>query len=321
MLGGLSGKASLISHERKIAGDSILVLDSGKSLFKGKSHKKKSSLIQARGIAKAYMLMDYDAVAVSASDILNGELFLEETLDDGFPWISANLINKDGQPVTKSHVLKTINSLKIAIIGLTDKVGSPSKYSTIEYQTPLATLLKELTSQSDMIVLLSNLQSTVNQQIATQFPDIDIIFSSDRSLGKMAPKVLKNTLITQTSSRGKYLGKLDIEWNSGNGWYNDRLLPLSQLIKRKASIEFQLTEITKNTNASNEKKISRLQLQQQRLEKEIENRRIQEEERAARPSNRHKLSFIPVQPTNSPKSIESIVQNIDQTIKDQRKTN
>jgi 2',3'-cyclic-nucleotide 2'-phosphodiesterase (5'-nucleotidase family) len=299
----------------------LLVLDSGKSLFKGNNNNKQIPLIQARGIAKAYILMGYDAIALSASDVMNGDLFLKETLNDGFPWISANVVDNNGQPITRPYILKTINSIKIAIIGLTDTLLVAGQYSTIDYTSPLTTLLNQLTAESDMIILLSNLQANVNQEIAKQFPEIDIIFSSDRSLGKMAPKVVNNTLITQTSSRGKYLGKLDVEWNNGNTWYNDRLLPLSELTKRRAIIEFQLRQLENNTDTSNKKKVSRLQLQQQRLEKEIENRTAQEEENAGHPYNKHRLRFVPVQPTHSPISIESIVENIDKTIKEQATTN
>lgn len=265
--------------------------------------------------------MGYDAVSLSASDLMYGDLFLKETLQSGFPWISANVVDKTGQPLTKSYILKTINSLKIAIIGLTDTLPADSQYSTIEYTLALTTLLKQLTAESDIIILLSSLQANVNQTIAKQFPEIDIIFSSDRSLGKMAPKVINKTLITQTSSRGKYLGKLNIEWNSGNAWHNDRLLPLSKLIKRRTTIESQLTQLENNTAQSNKKKVSRLQLQQQRLEKQIESRKAQEEKNGGRANNKHRLSFIPVQPTKTPQSIESIVADIDKTIKEQTATN
>ena len=300
----------------------MLVLDSGKSLFKGNNNNKQIPIIQARGIAKAYILMGYDAIALSASDVMNGELFIKETLNDGFPWISANVVDNKGQPITKPYIIKTINSIKIAIIGLTDTILVAGQYSTIDYTSPLTTLLSQLTAESDMIILLSNLQTNVNQEIAKQFPEIDIIFSSDRSLGKMAPKVVNSTLITQTSSRGKYLGKLDVEWNSGNTWYNDRLLSLSELTKRRTIIESQLRQLENNSaTSSKKKKVSRLQLQQQRLEKEIENRTAQEEENAGHPYNKHSLRFVPVQPTHSPVSIESIVKNIDKTIKEKASTN
>lgn len=294
----------------------MLLVDSGKSLFKEHNNKNQASLIKAQGIAEAYMLMDYDAVAISASDLDNDETFFKESLNSGFPWISANLLNKSNQLLTEPYVLKTVNSLKIAIIGLTDPPRASSNYKTIEYLEPLTTLTKQLASETDIIILLSNLRREVNQKIATQFPEIAIILSSDKSVGKMPPKVLNNTLITQTSSRGMYLGKLDIDWSHGTTWHNNRLLPLSELIKRRAVIETQLTQLVNNTNKTSNKRISRLQLQQQRLIKEIESRKQQVNELGDHLPNKHTLRFIPVQPTHSPESIESIVVNIDKTLKE-----
>lgn len=285
-------------------------------MFKGRNDKNQASLIKARGITEAYMLMGYDAVAISASDLDNDKNFLKESLKAGFPWISANLIDTKGKPVAAPYVLKTISSLKVAIIGLTDTPRASSRYKTLKYLDPLTPLVKKLTSEADIIILLSNLHRELNQEIATQFPEIAIILSADKSVGKIAPKVVNNSLITQTSSRGKYLGKLKIEWNHGNTWYNTRHLPLSELIKRRTLIETQLTQLVNNANKTNEKRISRLELQQKRIVKEIESRKIQESDHEIHPPNKHSLHFIPVQPTHSPERIEAIVGKIDKTIKE-----
>lgn len=314
-MGGLSGKATVIQRERVTSEQAVLLLDAGKSLFKGgNNNNQQASLVIAQGIAEAYMAMGYDAVAISASDVDAGTSFLDQTTNDGFPWISANLVDENGLPVAPSHVIKTVNSLKIAIIGLTDNLLSQSKYSIIEYQTPLTTLLKKITPHCEMIILLSNLPAGLNKHIATQFPEIDTIISSDRSRGKMAPIVVNQTLMTQTSSRGKYLGKLEIEWNGSNIWHSERLLPLSHLRKRIATIDSQIAQISQRENnqkTNSNKKISRLQLQKKRTEQEIENRIAVEGENSDQLHNRYKSSFIPVQPTNAPKEIESIVHNID----------
>ena len=254
--------------------------------------------------------MGYDAVAISASDVQAGGSFLDETLLDGFPWISANLLGENGQPVAPSYVLKTVNSLRIAIIGLTDTLSEEAGYSTLDYQASIPRVLKDIATRCDMVILLSNLADTVNRQIASQYPEINLILSSDSRLGKMSPVVINQTLITQTSARGKYLGKLDIEWNGGGHWYNDRLVPLAELRKRKKAITTQLEQLSP---IKNKKKISRLQLQHKRLDKEINNRMALEGNQAGQ-ANRHRLRFIPVQPTNSPKNIEAIVRDIDNMI-------
>ena len=39
-------------------------------------------------------------------------------------------------------------------------------------------------------------------------------------IGNMTPIVIKNTLISQTDIRGKYVGVLDIQWNGHGRWQN-----------------------------------------------------------------------------------------------------
>lgn len=319
-MGGLSGKATIVEAQRKTSDSPVLLVDAGKSLFTGKTHNnQQAQLAKAQDIAKAYMLMGYNAVAISAADVNAGSLFLDQTLKKGFPWLSANLVDKNGTPVAPSHLIKTVHSLKIGIIGLTDDITPSNNYSLIDYQPALKNLLKELESESDMIVLLSNFSGDTNRRIATESPGIDIIISSDGSLGKMAPELVGQTLITQTSSRGKYLGKLEIEWNAGNSWYNERLLPLSELIKRETALASELERLNKlegeQKNISS-KKISRLQLQKKRLEKEITSRSALEAERGHNPYNKHRLGFMPVLPTNSPERIEAIVQKIEKEQKE-----
>lgn len=265
------------------------------------------------------MLMGYDAVAISAGDVQAGSLFLEQTLEDGFPWLSANLVDKNGAPVAPSHLIKTVNSLKIGIIGLTDAVSFSEKYSHIEYQPALTNVLNDIKAQCDMIVLLSNFPRDINRQIALQFQAIDIIISSDGTLGKIAPQLVGQTLITQTSSRGMYLGKLELEWNGGNSWYNERLLPLSELIKREMALTSELEKLNALEGGQkniHKKKISRLELQKKRLDKEITSRSAMEATRGQSPYNKHRLSFIPIQPTGSPEKIEAIVQKIEREQKE-----
>lgn len=298
----------------------MLLLDTGKSLFKGKTHNNQEpQLTKAQDIAKAYMLMGYDAVAISGGDVNAGSLFLKQTLEIGFPWLSANLVDNNGEAVAPSHLIKTVNSLKIGIIGLTDDITFSDKYSLIDYQPALTDLLKELEADSDMIILLSNFSGDINRRIATEFSTIDIIISADGSLGNMAPEFVGQTLITQTSSRGKYLGTLEIEWNGGKSWYNEKLLPLSELIKREMTLTSALEKLNKfdgEQKNNSEKKIARLQLQKQRLEKEITRRSVLEAKRGPHPDNKHRLSFIPVQSTNSPQKIEAIVQKIERERKE-----
>ncbi|PHR28295.1 MAG: hypothetical protein COA36_06900 [Desulfotalea sp.] len=311
-MGGLSGKATIIQQQREASASSLLLLDAGKSFFKKNNHTQ-PQLTTALGIANAYISMGYDAVAVSANDMKGDGLFFAQTLQDGLPWLSANLVDNTGATVAPTHLIKTVSSLKIALIGLTDTISKKNKYSTINYKSALTPLLREIDSQCDIIILLSNLSGDVNKQIGRQFPAINLIISSDKTLGKMAPMVINRTLITQTSRRGKYLGKLEIDWEGSNVWYNKRLRPLAELRKKDAAIGLQLARLSEREHKQRsnlQKRISQLRLQKQRLLKEINSRQIQEAEQAGRPLNQHRLTFIPVLPKNSPREIEAIVEEI-----------
>lgn len=311
-MGGLSGKATIIQQQREASASSLLLLDAGKSFFKKNNHTQ-PQLTTALGIANAYISMGYDAVAVSANDMKGDGLFFAQTLQDGLPWLSANLVDNTGATVAPTHLIKTVGSLKIALIGLTDTISKKNKYSTINYKSALTPLLREIDSQCDIIILLSNLSGDVNKQIGRQFPAINLIISSDKTLGKMAPMVINQTLITQTSRRGKYLGKLEIDWKGSNVWYNKRLRPLAELRKKDAAIGLQLARLSEREHKQRsnlQKRISQLRLQKQRLLKEINSRQIQKAEQAGRPLNQHRLTFIPVLPKNSPREIEAIVEEI-----------
>ncbi len=126
----------------------------------------------------------------------------------------------------------------------------------------------------------------------------------------MSPVVINNTLMTQTSSRGKYLGKIDIEWNDGSNWTNDRLPPVSQLEERRKALLDKIDRLAQNESSNIKKQLARLQQQLKRLDKDIAFRLSQESEITG-PTNRHRLSFLPVRPMRTPESIEALVQEIE----------
>ena len=260
--------------------------------------------------------MGYAAVAVSASDLEAGVSFLQDTSTEGLPWVSANLELADTDLRIPSFISKTVGSLRIAITAITNPPSSNETFTVIDYNTVLPALLNDLSDQHDIIILLSNLSGTENKKLASQFSDIDILLSADRSLGKMAPTIIAKTLMTQTSSRGKYLGKLDIKWDGADIWSNDRLRPLSELQEKLVSLNNKIVRITEEDSGISPKKISRLKLQEKRLAAEIDTRLRQQSNQARHKINTHKLSFIPVQPTSKPDTIEAIVQSIEKKIRE-----
>jgi hypothetical protein len=65
------------------------------------------------------------------------------------------------------------------------------------------------------------LSNADNYLIAKKYPEISIIISADTRYANLSPVINYNTLITQTASRGKYLGFIKIFWGETSGWGTD----------------------------------------------------------------------------------------------------
>ena len=79
-----------------------------------------------------------------------------------------------------------------------------------------------------MIILLSSYPEPVNRQIAEQFGDIHLIIQSGTSTANRIPQLFGNSLITQIGSRGKYLGRMDIDWQPSRRWVQESSPQLKQ---------------------------------------------------------------------------------------------
>ncbi len=212
------------------------MVDSGNLLFKrqhlpeGESQEK----ITAAGIIRAYGKMGYDAVAVGPLDLAAGVDFLKEKDRSHFPWLSANLLNADNQPVFHPWIVKILNGSTIGIIGLTSKSSFlPVNIHLADWHSILPPILKTLSEKCDHIILLSNLVSAENHQIAQQFPEVSVIISADSRFGNLSPTINNNTLITQTAPQGRYLGKLTISWGNNDKWNAGFTSPINALQTEK----------------------------------------------------------------------------------------
>lgn len=178
-------------------------------------------MITAHGIVRTYATLAYDAVAVSPQDMNAGKDFFTSSLANGFPWISANILDEKGQLVfPPTMVVKRAGAPDIGIIGLTGRGENDSDWAQIgDWRKALPEHLARLKSTCGPVVLLSNLSDDENAEIAKNFHEIDIIItSSPTRYGNQPPQASGNGLITQSDGRGKYLGKLELTWQRPGPW-------------------------------------------------------------------------------------------------------
>ncbi len=256
--------------------------------------------------------MGYDAVAVSMQDLKAGRSFLVATQEQGFPWISANVRDKNSKLVFPAYKKVAAGDLQVTIIGLTRQGPATGDYLVEDYAKALAEVLDELKNSDNPIILLSNLTLAENRGIASSYPAIDIIISADQYRGKIDTQQRENTLVCQTSSKGKYIGRMEIEWQGAGFWHNKKAPPLQTLQGRLRSLQERIAVFEKQAPGTNErnKKLSRLTAQSKQLEEEIRARTTLEEKGAGLPQNQYVTGFLAVLPDRDPQTERAITEEL-----------
>jgi hypothetical protein len=226
-LGGLPKKAEQLKLLRGGAAAPSLTLDGGAVLFDGvrlPAARDAQARTTAEGIVKAYNLMGYDAAGVSRHDLAGGLSFLRELASrSDFAWLSANLVDSRRQPVFKSHLIKKVGELTVAIIGVTSEEGAVlAEAMVLPWQEVLPSLVANLQDAADFIILLADLPAGQIEAITASLPRINLVIQAEGNDGNQAPATGGTTLICRTASQGKYLGILDIDWRQGTDWGQNR---------------------------------------------------------------------------------------------------
>jgi hypothetical protein len=240
-LGGLSKKAFRIAKFRSEYKEHYLTIDGGALLFDREKLlpvKIEPGKITAAGIVEAYNLMGYNAVGVARQDLAAGLAFLKKMQEkSNFSWLSANLVTADNHlPIFQTSLVQQLGSIKIGIIGITGEGRNPLFSKTdnaviLPWQQVLPELAANLSAECDMIILLANVSTNQSQEIAKIAPQVNLIIQAGTGISNQGPRLLDNTLVTQTGKQGKYIGRLHINWHTSKVWQQSR----EEVLKEKTN--------------------------------------------------------------------------------------
>lgn len=146
-----------------------------------------------------------------------------------FPSLSCNIYQINGEkfPYLKDYMIKQVEDIRVLIIGVTaSRKGFDNLYgiSVKDPRTEIERVLREVKqSQYDLTILLSHLGRTAEREIAKHFGEIDIIVSGNSPNIVEKEENINRTIICQAGSRGRFLGKIEIEYDlnkkrSGYSW-------------------------------------------------------------------------------------------------------
>lgn len=241
-MGGLSKKASLIKELINTSEQPTLIVTGGNLLFtRGRltSEDAEAAKITAETVLRAHQKMGAGFAAIGSQDLEAGLPFLRQYhTPPAFTWLSLNLVDPSSRaPLFAPVLYRQVGGINIAILALTDHAALSLDQKDIQvadWRTTLPEALAALDKESDFVLLLSNYSLSENMEMARSNPTIDLILQAGHALGNMPPTVVKNTLITQTEIRGKYLGVMEIAWNGrGGGWQEEGEQTASPLLRGK----------------------------------------------------------------------------------------
>jgi len=168
-------RATKIAQTRQ-QGGFVLLLDAGDSLTGDADPARKS---QGQSSVTAMNMLGYDAMAIGPQDLLLGPTVLQQRMAEAkFAILSANaVVSATGKLLATPYVIREFGGHKVAIVGLSGGNGT----AEIAVRDPLKTaqtIVAQVASQTDAVILLSHAGETADQKIADAVPGIALIVSS-----------------------------------------------------------------------------------------------------------------------------------------------
>ncbi len=198
----------------------MLLVDGGNMLFKvsrvatGMEDRKRAA---AEAIIEAQKKMGIDAANVGIRDMALGLDFIEDTEDDGFPWLSSNLRTEKGKGTDiPAYRMLRVKSARVGFIGLLESTGpsAPQGYQVADpYRSARETVKTLRKKGADVVVALSAMTFEHNKQLARKVEGVNLIINSGDSRMLRQPHREGDALIMAALNRGKYLGVAEIKLN------------------------------------------------------------------------------------------------------------
>ena len=213
-LGGMAYLAGEVERLRR--GQPTLLLAAG-DMIQGNNW---ANLFQGKSSIELMNAMKFDAMVVGNHEFDYGQEVLKERLKEaGFPFLGANV---QGLPGLKPYVIKNLQGVRVAIIGVTTPdtpiSSHPRNVTGLKFSPPetaVAACLKELQGKADLVVVLSHIGYPEDRALAQKTPGIDVIIGGHTHTRLETPAVVNHTIIGQAWEHAKALGVLDLDLKDG----------------------------------------------------------------------------------------------------------
>jgi 5'-nucleotidase / UDP-sugar diphosphatase len=229
-VGGLAAQSTLVNVVRaevQKAGGSVLVL-SGGDINTG---IPESDMQDCEPDIKAMNMIGYDAMALGNHEFDNSRDVLNKQLGWAkFPFLSANIFLKGtNKTLVDPYVIKEINGLKVAILGLTTQstpiLTLPDNVNDLDFRNPVdiaRKMVPMLKKKADIVIALTHLgfykdnDSKGDIALAKAVPSLDVIIGGHSHSKITEAVVVGKTVIVQAGGYSEYMGRLDLTINTSS---------------------------------------------------------------------------------------------------------
>jgi 2',3'-cyclic-nucleotide 2'-phosphodiesterase (5'-nucleotidase family) len=172
--------------QQKYGKEYILLFDTGDAISPDYLSAASSGKLMMDYMAE----IGYDAMVVGNHEFDFGTAVIRsyKNLPEYPSLLGANIITTDSMPFLTPYKILDKGGARIGVIGITDPLIRESIYEKnrkglifMDVAWALKKYLKEVRLKSDVVILLTHLAPNDNQDIAIQFPDIDMIIGKSYS--------------------------------------------------------------------------------------------------------------------------------------------
>lgn len=214
MLGGIPCLAAKVNVLRK---EKPSLLLSAGDMIQGNGW---ANLFQGESVIELMNTMHFDVMVVGNHEFDFGQEVLKKRISEAeFPVLGANV---EGLGTLKPYVIKEVNGIRIALIGVTTEdtplSTHPRNASGLKFLPPadtVSTYVGELKNKADVILVLSHIGYQADRALAEQVKGIDVIVGGHSHTRVEKPSVVGKTIIVQAWEHGKVLGVLDLTLDRG----------------------------------------------------------------------------------------------------------
>lgn len=238
-LGGIARRSTIVKEARS-QNKSVLLVDAGDF----GSHVEYEPWMRTEFQWKMMKDLGYDVVTPGPNEMTHGILVLKNLYDTApaIQVVSANVTDKEGNPIWPDHALIEKGGVVYGVTGVTDKayysynlskgVQLKDDFKLGDLKGSLERVLPSLREQADVVVLLLHTGPADARRLLEDLEGVDVAVTGHTPGYKFIPERIKNTLLIRAGSRGQYVSVLELalDENKSIADYNGESRPLGDTI-------------------------------------------------------------------------------------------